>query len=383
MKTQSLKTLALSLLLATSVAGCSWFGGSEKPAAPPAPLVDFKASMNPAVQWRADVGSAGDYMFSPAVTADSVYAAGQKGTLARFDLASGKQLWRIDTGSPLSAGVGVGDDVVSVVTTTGMVLAYDASGKKMWQAQSPGEVLAAPIVSGGKVIVRTDDGRIVAFSSSDGKQDWFYQRNNPSLTLRSNAGAVVAQGAVFAGFPGGKLVGINLGNGAVGWEATVSTPRGATELERVTDVTSNPVLIGAMICAASYQGRVACFDARNGTPVWAKDISSTAGLDLDSRQVYVSDDKGDVVAFERTSGAGMWKQDKLVRRNLSTPAVVANWVAVGDYQGYVHFLSQTDGAFAGRIATDGSAIGNAAMVSLAHGLIVQTHSGGVFAIKAE
>lgn len=375
-------TTAAALLLLTSLTGCSWFGG-DKPADPPAALVNFTASMTPAIQWRGDVGTAGDYLFTPAVTTDSVYAAGQKGTLAKFDIATGKQLWRIDTDSPLSAGVGIGDGVVAVVTVSGMVLAYDSNGKLLWRTQAPGEVLAAPLVAGGKVVVRTDDGRIVAYASGDGKQDWFYQRRNPSLALRSNAGMVLEQGALFAGFAGGKLVGINLANGAVGWESPVSTPRGATELERITDVTSNPVVAGATVCAASYQGRVACFDARNGTSVWAKDVSSTAGLDVDGRQVYVSDDKGGVIAYDRTSGAGMWKQGKLLNRRLSTPSVVANWLAVGDYQGYVHFLSQSDGAFVGRIATDGSAIGNAAMVPLAHGLIVQTHAGGVFAVKAE
>lgn len=374
---------AITLLLLTSLTGCSWFGGDGKPVDPPAALTNFKASMTPVVQWHGDVGSAGDYMFTPAVTADSVYAAGQKGTLAKFDIASGKQIWRVDTNSPLSAGVGVGGDVVAVVTVSGMVLAYDTQGKLLWRTQAPGEVLAAPLVAGGKVVVRTDDGNILAYATADGKQDWLYQRSNPSLTLRSNAGMTQEQGALFAGFAGGKLVGINLANGAVGWESTVSTPRGATELERVTDITSNPAIAGGTVCAVSYQGRVACFNARNGTPAWAKDVSSTAGLDMDSRQVYVSDDKGGVVAYDQASGASMWKQGKLLNRRLSTPSVVANWVAVGDYQGYVHFLSQSDGAFVGRVATDGSAIGNAAMVTLAHGLVVQTHSGGVFAIKAE
>lgn len=379
-----MKKSVIAVLLGASVlSGCGWFGGDDRPTAKPAELVKFDAKLVPVQAWRADVGKAGDFVFSPAVTADSVYAAGQSGVLARFDLASGKQQWRIDTGKPLSAGVGVAEGVVAVVSTSGTVLAYDNDGKARWQVQAPGEVLAAPLVAGGLVVVRTNDGRIVAYSAVDGKQQWLYQRSNPSLTLRSNAGMITSQGALFAGFAGGKLVGINLANGAVGWEAVVATPRGATELERVSDITSNPVLLDTQICASAYQGRVACFDARNGSPLWAKDISGSAGLDGDSKQVYVSDDKGAVVAFDRSGGASMWKQDKLALRRLSTPVVVADWVAVGDLQGYIHFLSREDGSFAARVATDGSPISVASMVGLARGLVVQTRQGGLYTYKVE
>ena len=61
------------------------------------------------------------------------------------------------------------------------------------------------------------------------------------------------------------------------------------------------------------------------------------------------------------------------------PMPLGDYVAVGDYQGYVHFLSRSDGAFAARIATDGSAILQAP-VRAGDGVLVQTRNGTLYHI---
>jgi outer membrane protein assembly factor BamB len=200
-----------------------------------------------------------------------------------------------------------------------------------------------------------------------------YQRPTQTpLTVRTHAGLVVDRGGVFAGFAGGRLVALVLASGNVAWEGVVATPRGATELERVADVTSVPAIDGQRVCAVAFQGRVSCFDP-----------SSVAGLTLDARYLYVTDEKDAVVAFDKTSGASIWKQDKMSGRRVSGPLAFGRYVVVGDYQGYLHFLSRDDGSFAARIATDGSAI-NAAPVALdLTSFLVQTRNGGVYAITAE
>ncbi|MGH8745573.1 MAG: PQQ-binding-like beta-propeller repeat protein, partial [Burkholderiales bacterium] len=183
----------------------------------------------------------------------------------------------------------------------------------------------------------------------------------------------------YAGFSGGKLVAIALENGGPRWEATVAVPHGATELERVTDVEGVPVAQGREVCAAAYQGRVACFDARNGNPIWSRAISSVTGVSLDARYAYVSDDQGVVYAFDRTDGHSVWKQDKLAYRQTSLPLPLGSEIAVGDLEGYVHFLARESGAFVARIATDGGPI-RAAPIKLPSGLLVQTRDGGLYAL---
>lgn len=372
--------LLLAAAVLAQLGGCaSWFRHDEE-GPKPAPLAQFTPSAAAGIVWRDKIGAAGAYVFTPAVADGSVFAAGADGALARFDGASGKQLWRIDTGHKLSGGVGAGDNLVLVGTDKGRVLAYGFDGKPLWQAQLSSEVLSAPQVAGGVVVVRSADDRIFGLDAKDGSRKWFYQRSTPVLTLRSHAGVLITRGAVFAGLPAGRLVALDLASGNAAWEATVAEPRGATELERITDITSLPVADANEVCAVAYQGRVACFDIHNGNLLWARTMSSTAGLAMGDRNLYVSDIDGAVVALDKTTGASVWKQAELSHRQLSRPLVAGPYVAVGDLQGYVHFLSREDGAFAARTATDGSPV-EASPLRLGDGLLVQTRDGGLFALS--
>jgi outer membrane protein assembly factor BamB len=379
--------LALVALLPVAAGGCAvgdyydqWFGSG--PALKPAELVAIKPTAAARVLWQGNAGSAEKYVFTPAVEAGAVYAAGAAGQIARFDAASGKLLARVDGKHRLSGGVGSDGRLILVGTAKGEVLAFDHSGKQLWKTQLTGEVLSAPQTGQGIVVVRSGDGRIYGLDAATGVRKWIYQRTLPALTVRTHVGVVLHRGAVFAGFPGGRLVALALGSGNVGWEATVALPKGATELDRVADISSLPVLDDRQSCAAAFQGRVACFDLVKGAPLWARDISSIAGIAMDGLNVYVSDDKSAVVAFEKNTGASQWKQDKLHGRRISGPVVAGKYIAVGDYQGYVHFLSRDDGSFAARIATDGSAI-IAQPVAIDDGILVQTRNGGVFAITVQ
>jgi outer membrane protein assembly factor BamB len=353
---------------------------SSTPKVKPTELAAIQPTAELRSVWQASVGSAGEFTFSPAVVGDSVYAAARDGAVARFD--GGRQVWRIAAGQPISGGVGSDGKLVVVGTPKGEVLAFDAAtGRETWKARVSSEVLAAPVVGDGLAIVRSGDSRIFGFDAADGKRRWVFQRSTPTLSLRSNVGVVLAGRHTLAGFPGGKLVAIANNNGAAVWEVTVALPKGATELERVADVTSSPVVSGTTVCAAAFQGRVACFDSNSGNTLWSRDMSSSAGLDIDSRYVYVADDKGAVQALDRNSGASVWKQDKLSNRGLSRPVALGSQVAVADYQGVVHLLRGEDGAFAARATTDGSAV-RAEPVRMGAGVLVQTANGGLYALEA-
>jgi outer membrane protein assembly factor BamB len=193
-------------------------------------------------------------------------------------------------------------------------------------------------------------------------------------------GVLLGQKVVVAGLPGGKLVAINNQTGAAIWDVTVALPKGATELERVADVTSSPVVQGRDICAAAFQGRVACFDIATGNLKWSRDVSSSAGIDMDDKRVYVSDDRGTVHAFARDTGASVWKQDKLYMRRLTRPVALGRRVAVADFEGIVHLLDAETGAFVARTRTDGSAV-RAEPKRLDDGFVLQTEDGDVFALR--
>jgi outer membrane protein assembly factor BamB len=358
-----------------------WFG--EAPGPKPAALVAFQATTQPRIVWRGNVGPAERNIFFPVVTGNIVYASGAAGQIVGYDTRTGNAVARLNTGQRLSSGVGASGSLIAVGTGKGEVLAFDTSGKPLWKVQLPGEVLAPPAVEGTLIVARVGDGRIYGLDTADGKRRWVYQRSTPPLSLRNYAGVVLERGAIFAGFPGGRLVALAAATGNVGWDSVVALPRGATELERVADVMGLPVVDGDRVCAVAYQGRVACFDTQSGTTVWARDMSSIAGMDADHRGAYITDDKNAVIALDKSNGASLWKQDKLAGRAVSAPLAFGRFVIVGDYEGYVHLISREDSSFAGRIATDGSAIGAPAVALDANTFLVQTRNGGVFAIAVQ
>lgn len=385
-----MRCLVPMLLTSTVLAGCSnftlnpadWFG-SKDTGPKMAELPVLTSAIPVRTLWQASIGAAGRAQFSPAIAAGGVYAAAQDGTVARFEAGSGRQVWRVNASPALSGGVGADSSIVVVGTSQGEVIALEAAdGKLRWRARASSEVLAPPVLTGDVVIVRSADSRLFAFDARDGKRRWVYQRATPTLAVRSPVGIAAARGLVFAGFAGGKLVAIVLANGAVRWEATVSLPRGTTELERVTDVVGLPWLSEREVCAVAYQGRVACFDSATGNLLWARPMSSTAGLDADPRYVFVSDEKGAVQAVDRSGGTSVWTQDRLSWRRLTAPLALGREIAVGDVEGYVHFLSRENGSFIGRTATDGGPFASAP-VRVDGGLLVQTAKGGLYALSTQ
>jgi outer membrane protein assembly factor BamB len=264
-------------------------------------------------------------------------------------------------------------------TKQGLVILLDEDGKEIWrQSAGNSEISATPVISGGMVVVRTGDGSLVAFNVIDGKRRWKLDRALPALTLYHASNAVAVRGALFAGYPGGKLLAIGLDQGRIGWEAAVAIPRGATELERVADVTGAPQVSDRNVCAATFQGRIACFETANGNPIWSRDASSIAGLGADTSRVYVADDKGVVNAWERASGASAWKNEDFLGRRLVGATAASGQVVVTDLQGYVHWLDRIDGKVIARASTDDSSAVQTPLF-LGDGVLVQTRKGGLYA----
>ncbi len=355
---------ALALAAALGLAGCStlstwipsipapsfgWLWGGKK--IPPLP--EIKPSVTPRVAWQVGVGRAAPG-FAPMVTPIGVFASAADGTFVRVNAATGQAAWRNTAPTTLAAGIGADTTLLAVGSPKGDVYAYDPDGKLMWQVKVSSDVVSPPTVAEGTVMVWSGDGRLFALSAADGKTRWVYQRANPTLIVRNSAGSVVSRGGVFTGTAGGKLLAFDIMTGNVAWEGNVATPRGATELERITDITSLPVVEERQACAAAFQGRVACFDLLRGTLVWSRDVSSLGGMVADERYLYVTDDKGAVHALDKSTGGSAWKQDKLAGRTPSGPQLAGSYIAVVDIEGWVHLIDRNDGSFVGRLATDGS-----------------------------
>ena len=380
-----MKRAAIAIAAALALSGCSsWnplvaLGFKSEPIHKPTPLAPIKETVKPAIAWTTAVGKSQGYAFRPVGDGTKIYAAAGDGTIAAIDELTGRVATRVETKKRLSGGLALGEDKIVAGTPKGEVVALDPAGKVVWTTSVAGEVIAPAAISKKIVVVRTSDGRIFGLGADDGKRLWVFQRATPSLLLRSEAGVIAVGGDVVAGYPNGKLIALDIDDGKLTWEASVALPRGTTELERIADVAGLPVIDGVNVCAAAFQGKIACFEIQTRNLLWSKDLSSALDLARDAKNVYVVDDANKVHALDKASGASVWTQDKLAYRRLTAPVVAGSYVIVGDGFGYIHVLSVDNGEIVGRLATDGSAVNT--IIAAGSGVIAQTANGSVVSVR--
>lgn len=372
-----MKQLLWGVALAVGLSGCSLF--SSKKTVEPTPLQTLKPSVEVKQLWRGSVGETADAALRPALVGDALYAAGAEGTLARTEF--GRETWRIRAAKRVTAGVAADDERVVIGSGDGEVLAFDAkTGKPLWKAPVTGEPIGAPLIADGMVITRVGDNQLIAHALADGKRRWIYQRSQAALSLRGQIGMTRVGDLLIAGFSGGKLVAVTLAAGMPRWEASVAIPRGSNEIERLADLVADPVVRGESVCVAAYQGRVACVETQRGVVQWTRDIGSSAGLDLDDRQVYVTEDLGAVTALDVRTGATNWRQDKLLNRGSGRPLVMGDHVAVADSLGWLHVMNRSDGQFVGRLELDSSGV-SAPLLAYDGRIVAQSRRGYVYVIN--
>lgn len=345
-------------LAVVTLSGCQYFKGktNRDNVTPPAELVDFSPTVKLSQSWSASFGDGEGKLGlrqSPAAVDGRVFAASLDGELTAFDAQSGKQLWSVESELRWSGGPGVGEGTLVVGSLDGQVVAYNPdSGSERWRARASSEVISQPAIARGVVIVRSNDGRVFAFSSTTGERRWVYDRSIPALTLRGNARPIVDGNSVYLGYDSGTVVALDLNEGRVLWEQVISEGQGKTELERMVDIDGDMAASGSELYVATYRGKVTALDTGSGRPLWSRDMSVYGGVTLADDRLLVSDDAGTVWSLDRRTGASQWRQDGLAHRWLTTPAVVGNYVVVGDLKGYLHWLDLSTGEMAARTRLD-------------------------------
>jgi len=328
-------------------------GSSQKDYSDATPLGTIKTSVIVKALWAQDSGNVPEYAHAQlpvVVDADQkVYVASRQGELVAYAAKSGDLLWRISKGEALTGGPGIGGGLLFVATREAELIALDKNnGTERWRQKISSEMLATPIVAGDSLIVQTIDGKISVYKTATGKKLWSYGRSIPKLTLRGTSAPLVMDETVLAGFSDGRLLSLSLATGELLWETTIAAPRGRTDLERLVDIDGLFRAANGVVYVSSYQGRVAAVSATDGNVLWARDMSSYAGLTVSGNQLFITDAGSRVWALDGRTGATLWRQDSLVGREVSAPAVLGDTVIVADYDGFVHWLSQDDGEFIAR-----------------------------------
>jgi len=331
----------------------NYFSGGEDNAEPPNKLTEYTPEIKVDILWkeRIGVGSAEKTLkLVPVISAGKIIVADSKGLVQARNLHDGALYWEIETELPLAAGPGVGAGTVVLGTSKAQVVALNSeNGKVLWTVKVSSEVLSIPVISNGIVIVHCTDGTVVALNEKTGAKLWGYESNVPALSVRGTGTPVIAEDRVIGGYDSGKLIALRLNDGKYVWETGVAIPKGRSEVERLVDIDADATSVGGTIFVASYHGGVSAVSELDGEVLWQNDsVSSYTGLSNDWRYLYLSDSVGDVWQLEQRSGSSLWKQKDLHQRQLSAPAAYENFVVVGDFEGYVHWLSTVDGRLLGR-----------------------------------
>jgi outer membrane protein assembly factor BamB len=340
----------LILLVPFLLAGCS---NNDDSVIEPSPLPQFKSTAKVKKLWAVSVGKGVDSAFlslKPAVTERWIFAAAHNGKVVKIERDTGKRVWAVDTDQAITGGVGAGYGLVAVGTGNGEALLLDEKdGTLLWQKSLGGQIMSAPAIGPDRVVVQTIDGRLHGLSRDTGAVAWIYDTSIPILTLRGESSPVVIGGATLAGFANGKLAALDTNTGFVAWERVIGEAKGRSELERLIDLDGRFWVSGKTVYAATYQGNVAALDIPSGRLLWQRKLSSFAGVSEFLSQLYVVDEESVVHAMESLSGTDMWQQEGLRGRGLSAPTAYDRYVVVGDFEGYLHWLSYRDGSYVARV----------------------------------
>lgn len=394
---------ALALCLILILPGCS--SSKDKPDeeenTDPAPLVSFTPEVKLRQAWAVRVGGGTGKSFerlAPAISGERIFAASADGDVIAARLADGKVVWRVHlkdlyrTESKegywsrgdenlVTGGVGAGEGVVVVGTVTGELVALNESdGTLKWRSRTSSEVVSPPQVGHGAIVVQSIDGHVAAYEPADGSRRWDYSAVVPILTLRGTSTPVVLRDVVACGFANGHVVLLDLAQGAPRWDQRVAVAQGQSELERLIDVDGNMAVSNDQLFVAGYQGNLVAIDIDSGQISWAKETSSFTGVGEGFGNVYVAHADGELSAVDMATSRDVWQNDSLRYREITTPVTIGNYVAVGDYAGYVHLFAQADGRLAGRKRADRSGL-RSAMLAKENRLYVEGSGGHLVALE--
>jgi len=365
------------------LAGC---GGSKVVREEPAKLEDIAAAKHVKKLWSADSGASAvkkAVTLWPSLDDNIIYTSDPKGRVTAFAVDSGRKLWKSSVDRPVTGAAAAGNGLVVIATKKGEVIALDShDGHRLWVSALSSQVVTPAAVHAGVVVVQSVDGKLAGLSVVDGKRLWLYERSEPPLSLYGSASPMMVGDVVLAGFATGKIAAIQIKDGKLLWEMPVAQPHGRNEVERLVDVDASPIVVRNVVYAASYQGKIIAVDMQTGRILWSRDVSTYTGMDADSKNIYLTDDHGIVMALDQQTGASVWKQEQLRARQLNAPRCVDGLVAVGDFEGYVHWLSSDDGHFVARYRVSNSAIRSPTLASN-DTLYVSSQSGTLEALRLE
>ncbi len=345
------------LVLLASLAGCGIFKSTSSVRVP-AELKKYSYELDPKSVWRVNTGAGNDdefFRLAPMQTEANLITIDRDGLLSVLEKNSGKQLWKQKTGLKVRTGANGNDAVIVIGNTSGDINAYSMSeGASLWTVNVNSEVTAISRAVEDSVIVRTKNGYIHSLDINSGENLWSINRQVPDLSLHTQSIPLIKGDKVLVGLDNGQLLALSLKDGKVLWERAIATGRGRTELDRMVDIDGHFVVENDLIYVITFQGNVSAVNIEAGDVIWTKEASSISGVSVDDERVYFTDSDDQVHALDKNLGESFWKQEDMQYRALTLPVVHGDYLVVGDYDGYLHWLAKDDGRVVAREKAGGS-----------------------------
>jgi len=387
------KYLLPGLISVTLLSGCSLFSGEED-VVKMAPLPKVENQFEPQEVWSTSVGDGiGDFYSNlhPAWQNDTVYAADRFGIVKALDASDGKEKWKVNlstdngffsknTPALLSGGVTAAGEHIYIGSERAQVYALNsADGSVAWQTKVAGEALSRPVVSDGLVLIHTSNGMLQGLDQNSGAVKWTVNLDMPALPLRGESVPATAFGGAIVGGDNGRVSAVILNQGQIIWQQRISQPSGATEIDRLSDVDTTPVIVNGVVYALAYNGNLTALDLRSGQMLWKREIGSVKDFIVDAGRIYLIDQDDRVMALNADGGVAIWRQSDLLHRNLTSPVLYNGYIVVGDSEGYLHWLNTDDGRFVAQQKVDGSGFQTEPVVA-SDKLLIQAKNGEVYSI---
>tara|TARA_B110000503_G_scaffold28654_1_gene45922 strand:- start:8590 stop:9810 length:1221 start_codon:yes stop_codon:yes gene_type:complete len=391
---------SLALLSLLTLGGCSWFL-DEVEVRVPVVLEKFKAEVQLVDLWSVNLGKGAEdsaIKLTPGLIGGMLYGASADGNVVAVDTGTGKVVWKqsivdfyaederaiafADGIDVITGGVGVGGSLVVVGSAAGEIVAIQQlDGSLAWRATTTSEVLAPPQVINNKVFAQSIDGKIAAFDAASGERKWLYSTTIPSLTLRGTSTPIADKDFLIGAFANGRMVMLDQSRGQVGFEQRAGVGQGQTDLERLVDIDGQMVLDGSVLYAVAYQGNLVAIDlSAKGKVRWSREASSIVGLGTGFGNIYLASEDGRLTAISKDTTEDIWTTEALLYRDITAPVAVSSYVAVGDFEGYLHLIAQSDGRFVGREKLDSSGL-TAPVIVDGSRIYVITNSGRLLALE--
>jgi len=275
-------------------------------------------SGTPVLAWTAPIGQGNSRKLR--LTVDPVAAKGvivamdASAQLTAVSATSGAPVWSVDLtpagekpgkasggalaieGSTVYATIGYGD-LIALDLTTGAI---------KWRQSLDAVGASGLAVYDGLVYVVAGDGQGWAVKTSDGRVKW--QISGPE-TVTSRVGAaspVVTDRMVVFPFASGDLYGAFRKGGIRMWSASLAGQRKGVVYANISDITSDPVVVGPTMYVGNQAGRYAAFDVETGARKWTADEGAYSPATVIGGSVFIVTDRNALVRLSASTGARVW-----------------------------------------------------------------------------